>query len=121
MTVEPDNAACVATALESGFPRRVEGDLRTDATMLACGAASAAAVRILLHRGARAVTVSEPELASAGRVLQATGGPATTFSGAAGIAGLLRVSDDRRARELHGLDADSCVLLLVTEGAQVDT
>jgi diaminopropionate ammonia-lyase len=121
LTVEPDSAACVASALQLGYPHLIEGDLQTRATMLACGTASAAAVEILLRHGAAAVTVSEAELAGSVLRLLEAGGPMTTPSGAAGIAGLLRVANDGQAREHHRLDADSRVLVLVTEGAQADT
>ena len=116
LTVEPANAACVASALGKGRPLPVEGDLKTSAVMLACGVASAPAVRVLLRFGARGIAVCEAELDAAVQALLETGGPATTHSGAAGVAGLLHVSDDPALRDLHGLDASSRVLLLVTEG-----
>lgn len=116
LTVEPANAACVASALEQGRPLLVEGDLQTRAVMLACGVASARAVRILLRFGARGIAVSEAELDAAVQALLEAGGPGTTPSGAAGIAGLLHVSGDPGLQDLHGLDASSRVLLLVTEG-----
>lgn len=116
LTVEPDNAACVAGALEQGRPHLIGGDLRTSAIMLACGVASASAVRILLRNDARGITVSEAELQASVQVLQDAKGPVTTSSGAAGLAGLLHVSGDAMLRKVHGLDVGSSVLLLVTEG-----
>lgn len=118
LTVEPADAASVALALEHGRPRLVEGDLASAATMLACGMASASAVAILLRHGAQGLTVSESQLEDAVAILQDTGGPASTISGAAGVAGLLKLAGDADLRAAHALDADSRVLLLVTEGAQ---
>lgn len=117
LTVEPAGAACVASALEYGHPRLVGGDLKTNATMLACGLASAPAIRTLLRHRARGMTVSDRELEIAVDVLQASGGPPTTPSGAAGAAGLLRAAGDPGLRSLHTLSTDSCVLILVTEAA----
>ncbi|MEL1263348.1 pyridoxal-phosphate dependent enzyme [Pseudoxanthomonas putridarboris] len=117
LTVEPEHAACVATALEYGHPRLVGGDLRTTATMLACGLASAPAVQTLRRHGARGMTVSDAELEAAVHVLARDGGPATTPSGAAGVAGLLRVAGDPGMRSVHMLSSESCVLLLITEAA----
>ncbi|TNC12136.1 PLP-dependent lyase/thiolase, partial [Methylobacterium terricola] len=51
------------------------------------------------------------------RLLAEAGGPATTPSGAAGLAGLLAVlADPARAADLR-LDRDSRILVLVTEAA----
>jgi diaminopropionate ammonia-lyase len=116
VVVEPETAACVAAALEAGCVVRVPGDLKTSAEMLSCGVASAPAVQVLLRHGATAITVGETALADAATTLAACGGPATTPSGAAGLAGLLAVPPGSQpAREL-GLDGRSRVLLVATEG-----
>ncbi|MCW4453432.1 pyridoxal-phosphate dependent enzyme [Flavobacterium sp. MXW15] len=117
LTVEPERASCVAAALEYGHPRLVGGDLRTTATMLACGLASAPAVQTLRRHGVRGMSVSDAELEAAVHVLARDGGPATTTSGAAGVAGLLRMAGNPGMRLVHMLDDESCVLLLVTEAA----
>jgi diaminopropionate ammonia-lyase len=116
VVVEPESAACVGHALVSGAPERLPGDLVTSAEMLSCGQASAQALRILLNHGARAVTASEAELLAAVRILEKDVGVETTSSGAAGLAGFLRVATDPSLRAVHGLDRDSTVLLVVTEG-----
>src|SRR5262249_54371531 len=114
--VEPDSAACVASALEAGRVVRVPGDLKTSAEMLSCGVASAPAVEILLRHGGTAITLRENALARTASTLAACGGPATTPSGAAGLAGLLVAPPGSQpAREL-GLDGRSRVLLVATEG-----
>jgi diaminopropionate ammonia-lyase len=94
----------------------VPGDLKTSAEMLSCGLASVPALKILLRHGATAVTVGETALADAVTTLAACGGPATTPSGAAGLAGLLAAPPGSpHAREL-GIDGSSRVLLIATEG-----
>ncbi len=96
---------------------RVAGDLKTAAEMLSCGKASAPALLALRRNGARPLTVSEEDLLEAPRVLASSGGPATTPSGAAGLAGLMAaLADPEQTRHL-GLERSSRVLVLVTERA----
>lgn len=116
IVVEPDQAPCVTQALASHRPIRCAGDLSTSAEMLACGEASTPALATLQRHDARAVTVSERMLADAPRILRACGGPATTTSGAAGLAGALLVCGNDALSTEFALDADSRILLLVTEG-----
>jgi diaminopropionate ammonia-lyase len=114
--VEPRSAACVARALEAGRPVRLDSDLHTAAEMLSCGLASAAALEILKRHEVHSLIVDEDELAAAVGVLRDTGGPATTSSGATGLAGLLHVTARPHLREDHRLGPDSTVLLIATEG-----
>ncbi len=116
VVVEPHSAACVARALHEGRPVRIEGELRTAAEMLSCGLASAPALEILLRHRAQSMLVTESELEAGLTRLLAAGGPASTPSGAAGVAGLLAASSQPEARERCGLGAESIVLLVVTEG-----
>jgi diaminopropionate ammonia-lyase len=113
VVVEPGSVACVGAALASGHPIRLPGALDTAAEMLSCGEASAPALAVLRRCGAQAVAVSEADLLAAPALLRATGGPATTASGASGLAGLVRAVADPAWR----LDDASRVLILVTEGA----
>lgn len=116
VVVEPDRAACVGAALRAGRVERVSGDLRTVGEMLACGEASAPALTILRRHAATGLAVSDGQLAEAVQTLASCGGPATTPSGAAGLAGLLTARPGSElAREL-GIGAASRVLLVVTEG-----
>jgi diaminopropionate ammonia-lyase len=117
LTVEPETAACVAMALAAGRPVRIAGDLRTAASMLACGVASAAALAILQSLEASPVLVSDEGLAAAVPILRQAGGPVSTPSGAAGVAGLLRVASSEPLRSRHRLDARSSVLVVATEAA----
>lgn len=116
VVVEPEAAACVAAALRAGRPVRIAGDLVTSAEMLACGEASAPAVRILLKHGVKSVAVPESALAEAVHALATFDGPATTPSGAAGLAGLLTARPGSPAALDLGVDATSRVLLIVSEG-----
>jgi diaminopropionate ammonia-lyase len=115
VVVEPKRAPCIAAAFAAGRPVRVEGDLETVAEMLSCGEASAPALAMLRRHHARAVTVSEEDLREAPRMLHAEGGPATTPSGAAGLAGVTAALADATTAANLGLGSDSRILLVVTE------
>lgn len=115
VVVEPGQAPCVAAALAAGQVERVNGDLETSAEMLACGEASAPALRLLLRHGATALLVSEAALRGAPAVLAEEGGPVTTESGAAGLAGLLTAHPGSPQAAQLDLDARSRVLLFATE------
>lgn len=115
VVVEPEAAACVAHALSRGEPTLIEGELHTVAEMLACGLASAAALPALRRAGATTATVDESGLAEAVYLLREAGGPRSTPSGAAGLAGLLKVAGDPALAREHGLDGTSEVVVIVTE------
>ena len=117
LVVEPDAAPCVARALQTGKPTLVAGDMHTSASMLACGLASAPALRTLQRHSVSSVLVSDDELRLAPTKLRDASGPATTESGATGFAGLLQVAARQELRSLHRLDDDSVVLLIATERA----
>jgi diaminopropionate ammonia-lyase len=116
IVVEPASAACVAHALTTIQPTRIEGDLHTVAEMLACGVASAPALHILRKHSVDSVLIPEAELKIAATSMQSFGGPQTTPSGAAGLAGVLRVAARAELRASHQLAPDSVVLLIATEG-----
>lgn len=117
VVVEPERAACVGHALRAGRAERIAGDLATVAGMLSCGQAASVALATLQRHGALAMTVDEAELVRAPDAVRAGGGPDTTASGAAGVAGLLRAAADPSLRAAHGLSEDSSVLVVVTEAA----
>ena len=117
VVVEPAAAACVARALSEGRPIRIPGELHTSAEMLSCGLASAPALTVLQRYGARSILVDEAQLQAAALALREAGGPDTTPSGAAGLAGLLAAAEDPAARAASRLRADSRVLLIATERA----
>ncbi len=116
VVVEPESAACVAAALKAGHPVRIPGELITAAEMLACGEASDPALRILLRHDDDAIAVTEAKLAEAVNTLTICGGPNTTPSGAAGLAGLLSALPGTPLAIRFGIDATSRVLLIASEG-----
>lgn len=116
LVVEPERAACVARGLEAGRPVSLSGDLETVAEMLSCGTASAPALAILQQHRARSVVVGDDQLQHAVDALRRAGGPETTASGAAGLAGFLKTASDIELRASHELDSSSDVLLVITEG-----
>ena len=117
IVVEPMAAAGVSLALAAGRPVAVGGDLHTCAEMLSCGLASAPAVDMLLRHDARSVVVSDDDIAAAVNALAEFGGPETTPSGAAGLAGLLCVAANEALRAAHLINADSNILLVITEAS----
>lgn len=117
VVAEPAEAACVAAALDNGAIVRIPGKLDTSAGMLACGEASAPALRQLRQAKAEVVGVSEGELGEAVMLLAEAGGPATTTSGAAGLAGLVAAARSPALREQFALTPESRVLTIVSEMA----
>ena len=116
VVVEPARAACVAPALEARALVQLDGDLHTAAEMLSCGRASAPALRTLLRHGASAIAVDETALLEAPALLEAHGGPRSTPSGVAGLAGLAAACAGLQSRARSGLDTESRVLLVASEG-----
>ena len=112
VVVEPEGAACVAAGLAARRPVRIDGSLEGSAEMLACGEASAPALAVLLGHGVESLEVAETALRAAPAFLTAHGGPATTPSGAAGLAGLRRALADP---QLVARTRESRVLLVVSE------
>jgi diaminopropionate ammonia-lyase len=115
LVVEPEAAPCVARALAATRPIRVDADLHTAAEMLACGVASAPALRILRQYPVDSILVPESDLKLATVAMRSFGGPRTTASGACGLAGLLRVAQHDSLRAEHQLTTDSVVILIATE------
>jgi diaminopropionate ammonia-lyase len=115
VVVEPEGAACVAAALAARAVVTVPGELQTSAEMLSCGEASAPALAVLMRYDVATIGVSEADLLAAPRFLKSAGGPATTPSGAAGLAGLIAARRDRLLARRFALDRQSRPLLIVTE------
>lgn len=116
IAVEPQAAACVAAALTHGAPVKVDGTLETCADMLSCGVASAPALEVLVRYHADNFQVGEDALLAACATMERSGGPATTPSGAAGLAGLVAICEDMDARRRFAISDQSTVLLFATEG-----
>ncbi|HYC25230.1 MAG TPA: pyridoxal-phosphate dependent enzyme [Roseiarcus sp.] len=113
--VEPAAVACVAAALGARRVVTLPGKLQTSAEMLSCGEASAPALVVLMNCNVAAIAVSEADLLAAPQLLESHGGPATTPSGAAGLAGLIAARRDRDLTVRLGLGSQSRALLIVTE------
>lgn len=108
--VEPQTAPAVAAALASGRVVSVAGSLETTAEMLSCGEASTPALAVLQQHKVQAILVPETILDEAPALLRSCGGPRTTPSGSAGLAGAIVLGAGGAA-----LAADARVLILVTE------
>ncbi|MDO9367581.1 MAG: pyridoxal-phosphate dependent enzyme [Sphingopyxis sp.] len=117
VVVEPRAAACVAAGLAHRAPVQIGGSLETCADMLSCGAASAAALDILLDHHALAIQLGEAELLAACDAMGRAGGPATTPSGAAGLAGLIAACGLDAERKRLLIADRSVILLFATEAA----
>jgi diaminopropionate ammonia-lyase len=116
VAVEPSAAACLSAALAAGSAVRVAGNLQTSATMLACGEASRPALQVLASTNVDVIALDEASLLDAPSKLRDAGGPPTTPSGAAGLAGLISIAADVSARKRHGLNSESRILIVITEG-----
>lgn len=115
IVVEPDQAACVAPALQQKKAVQVPGDLETSAAMLSCGLASTPALEILLRHSAVALQVNESEIAYATQLVNTQPQISTTASGATGLAGLIKALGDAALRKLFELDSSSRPIIFLTE------
>jgi diaminopropionate ammonia-lyase len=109
IVVEPEKASPVAAALAAGRPVRLDGDLETAAEMLSCGEASAPALAMLRRHDVCTICVPEQALEEAPALLRACGGPRTTPSGSAGLAGAVIRSKQSE------LTPDARLLIVVSE------
>ncbi|MDA1261173.1 MAG: diaminopropionate ammonia-lyase [Planctomycetota bacterium] len=118
--VEPDKADCFYQSVTAGRPVAVEGDLDTLMAGLACGEVSALGWEILQTGADALVAIDDGWAVAAVRAFASPREGDTAIvsgeTGAAGLAALLAVEDDRDKRALLGLDGSSRVLLLGSEG-----
>ena len=119
--IEPMQADCLFQSARLGRPARATGTVDSVMAGLACGEASALAWRFLqpLVDG---FAVVPDHLAVHAMQLLARGSRRdmpliSGESGAAGLAGLIALLDDEAAARRTGLDGDSRILLINTEGA----
>jgi diaminopropionate ammonia-lyase len=119
IVVEPEAAPCLYESARAGEPTVIKGALDTALAGLACGEVSLLAWDIL-NRGADFfVTIRDEPALSTMRLLAAgENDPPLVVgeSGAAGLAGLIAVSQDPELRSRLGLDSAACVLVVGTEG-----
>lgn len=119
VVVEPDRAACLLETARAGELRSFTPTEPTIMAMLECYTPSIIAWRILRETADAFMTISDEEARQAMRKLGHRGREPIVSgeSGAAGLAGLLALASDADARRSGGLDENSRVLLINTEGA----
>jgi diaminopropionate ammonia-lyase len=121
VVVEPERAACLYASHQAGRRVAIAAGEPTVMAMLECYEPSLVAWRIVSRVVDGFMMVAEEDAIRAMRYLAAPTGldpPVVSGeSGAAGLAGLLRVAEWRLARSVLGLDTSSRVLLFSSEGA----
>ncbi|CDX40135.1 2,3-diaminopropionate ammonia-lyase [Mesorhizobium sp. SOD10] len=121
IVVEPARAACVYETAKAGRPVTIAHSKPTVMAMLECYEPSLVAWRVLSRIGDAFMTVDEEDAVSVmNRLARPSGNdPAIVSgeSGGAGLAGLIRAAGDRKMRAALGLDGNSRVLIINSEGA----
>ncbi|MDX8433475.1 diaminopropionate ammonia-lyase [Mesorhizobium abyssinicae] len=121
IVVEPARAACLYETAKAGHPIAIAHSKPTVMAMLECYEPSLVAWRVLSRIGDAFMTVDEADAVSVmSRLARPSGDdPAIVSgeSGGAGLAGLIRAAGDKKLRAALGLDADSRVLIVNSEGA----
>jgi diaminopropionate ammonia-lyase len=119
--VEPARAACIYETAKAGRPVTIAHSKPTVMAMLECYEPSLVAWRVLSRIGDAFMTVDEEDAVSVmNRLARPSGNdPAIVSgeSGGAGLAGLIRAAGDRKMRAALGLDGNSRVLIINSEGA----
>jgi diaminopropionate ammonia-lyase len=119
--VEPAQAACWFASLGRGQPTAVTGDIDSFMSGLACGEISDLAWEILATGADAAMTIEDAAAEATMRLLaEGRGGDAPLVageSGAAGLAGLIVAANDAPARRALGLDSNSRIIVIGSEGA----
>lgn len=121
IVVEPDRAACIFETAKAGHPVKVAHNEPTIMAMLECYEPSLVAWRILSRKADDFMIIGEDDAAATMRRLArpAAGDPAVVAgeSGGAGLAGFLKAVEDPEMRARLGIDAQSRIFLINTEGA----
>jgi diaminopropionate ammonia-lyase len=115
LAVEPGTAACVTASLLAGYPVTVDTSAPTSMAGLNCGTPSEIAWPVIAGGTTGAVTVDDADAARAAADL-AAGGVLAGPCGAASLAGLRRAAADDGMRSVLGLNRETTVVLLSTEG-----
>jgi diaminopropionate ammonia-lyase len=113
---EPAEANCLQASARAGGLTLVPGPHPSSMAGLNCGLPSALAWPVIVSGTDTFVAVSDDYAERAMRALAAEGIVAGE-SGAAGLAGLLALSETPAAAQRAGLHPDACVLVINTEGA----
>ncbi|WP_224544622.1 diaminopropionate ammonia-lyase [Mesorhizobium sp. CA16] len=121
IVVEPTRAACVYETAKAGRPVTIAHSKPTVMAMLECYEPSLVAWRVLSRICDVFMTVDEEDaVAVMNRLARPVGNdPAIVSgeSGGAGLAGLIRAAADNKMRAALGLDGNSRVLIINSEGA----
>ncbi|CAI2933638.1 diaminopropionate ammonia-lyase [Aminobacter niigataensis] len=121
VVVDPARAACIFETARTGHPVKLQHGEPTVMAMLECYEPSPLAWRILSRVTDAFMTVEdETAIEIMNRLARPLGHDPVVVageSGGAGMAGLLTAARDPEMRAAIGLDAQSRVLLVVTEGA----
>ncbi|WP_144630833.1 diaminopropionate ammonia-lyase [Bordetella genomosp. 13] len=121
VVVEPARAACLYDSARAGVRTRIAAGDPTVMAMLECYEPSLVAWRILTRAADAYLTVDDDQAVAAMRRLAdpLPGDPAIVAgeSGAAGLAGFLAAAQDTGMRAALGIDAQSRILAINTEGA----
>ncbi len=119
--VDPARAACIVETAKAGHPVAIPHGEPTVMAMLECYEPSLVAWRILSRVADAFMTVDEEDAIAAMKLLAAPepGDPAIVAgeSGGVGLAGLVKAIGDLDVKAALGLDDQSRVLLINTEGA----
>jgi diaminopropionate ammonia-lyase len=120
VVVEPQQADCLYQSALKGEAANATGSVDSVMAGLACGETSPLAWKFLRRCVDWFMTIEDAEAVAAMRVLAAGGERDTPIvsgeSGAAGLAGLALLCRDRNLAGQVGLNAESHVLLINTEG-----
>lgn len=124
VVVEPDQADCLYQSALQGQAAKATGSVDSVMAGLACGETSPLAWRFLERSVDHFMTISDDDAIRAMQVL-AEGNDVDVpivsgESGVAGVAGLIVLREQNKAAEL-GLNRDSRVLFISTEGATAPT
>ena len=121
VVVDPSRAACLFESARAGHPVKVDHAETTVMAMLECYEPSLVAWRILSHAADAFMTVEDKDAVDAMRLLANPKGsdPAIVAgeSGGVGLAALVNIASNRNLGAQIGLDANSRVFLINTEGA----
>lgn len=121
VVVDPARAACIFEAARAGHPVKLQHGEPTVMAMLECYEPSPLAWRILARTADAFMTVEDEDAVEVmNRLARPLGHDPVVVageSGGAGMAGLFRAARDPEMRKAIGLDGNSRVLLIVTEGA----
>ena len=118
IVVEPEQANCLQQSARHGEPVTVEGELETLMAGLSCGEVSLLAWEILKPGADDFMTVSEDSVAACMRLLANDEHAIEAGESAvAGLAAAIAAREDPAMSARLGLDADSLVFVIGTEGA----